>query len=253
MRLSLKIQLGEAIVETWEPSHGPAIGAIPPASSGRLAVSGFAGIDRLNRAAFFMFQSFEFFLDDYTLDTPLLLPATDLALLLSRVGSREMRAKLIASGGLPEKRFPISPKIEEQIGISTPNLGLVFREPTPDFDTFEQSVGSRPQQGWPTCQLGNAPNKPFYQALDVFAGLTTTGGSTPVPINRLGRHFQVDAGADVSVTPRKIQQRPEISWRQGDEFLQGNLDLRNVTCSLANWIKRRRRHLAARLGLQRRF
>jgi hypothetical protein len=234
VRLSLEILVGEAIISSIEKSTNTLLSQFRFALSGRLAITGEVGIDGGQRAGFFAFKSFEFDLDDYTVDTPLFLPAADLSLLLSRVGDREIRTKLAPGHTLPEKRFPISSSIEDTAGLPLGQLGLIFRNRQQLPDSFQRAICLPPPQGIPSCQPGNAPLRNFYQSLDVFAGFNVAAGQQPVPIVRLGtQKFQVDVGADIIRQQlARYSADPQFHGRKESSFFASEW---NLGLSLVQW------------------
>lgn len=220
VRVSLRIKLGQAIITTKEVSTGNVLAVYHFELSGRMAVTGIAGVDAAESAAFFAFKSFEFDLDDYSLGTPLLLPQVDLQLLIGRVGNREIRTRLTPGAPLPEKRFPITPALKQAAGLNFDVMGLVFRSPIVKPDPFAQ-----PQclvsGGIPACQPVPPSPATFWQAADIFAGVHVGAGGSPIPINAAGRQFQLDVGSNVLANLLQMLSQEPIFHKQKDDAAGG--------------------------------
>lgn len=216
IRLGAAINLIQAELEAYELSTGDHLTSIDFAVSGRVYVSGSIEPRPHDKAVFFVLRRVRATPDDTSAGLPTPWPEVDLGQIMTRIADRALRAQLAVAGNLPERALPLNPALEtgKLLGVQL-NLAAAYTAPAQRDDWLSHPVCLPPGFGDPGCAPGPGTDETFYDRIEVYAAAATT--PAPVPVNQVGRQFQIDIGVDLLRQALAEARTPE--WRGDGKYL----------------------------------
>lgn len=213
----LGVPLKEALFQlsVLEASSGREVTSIQYALSGRAFIYGSITVNSTTGAPFFTVSRLpEFKLDDWTQDIPLVVGRGDIEMMVSRMISRDVRARPATAERPGMISFPISFQVDDLLDTSPLSFGLSLRNTVAAIDPMSVELCLPQGGGSQTCGENQGTERSFYSHLDTFLRVATT--SDPVDLYPVNRAIQVNVGW--RVIDREL--RRENGWEKWKEVAE---------------------------------
>jgi hypothetical protein len=215
-RFGADIALIDTFLDAYELSTGLTLASLEFAVSGRVYVAGSLEVRPSAQAVFFVLRQVRATPDDTSAGLPTPWPAVDLQQIMGRVADRALRVQLNAAGRLPERALPIDPVLNTGGLIGFPLvMNFATREPVSQVDWLSYNVCLPAGMGDAHCSAGPGAVATFFERLDIYASPPST--APPIPVNLIGRQFQIDMG--IVLLRRALADQRKPSWSGSPKFL----------------------------------